>query len=428
MLKNKKIKFIIIMIITIIVVGIFIWYRYGNSRGKSNNPTGESSNSSDKIMGSIKSSDILTGVNIHSLEMKDDEIKKISGAGLKIVRIDLFWSSVENKKGVYDFSKYDRFVKNMERNNVKILFVLDYGNKLYDNGLSPHTDEGRKAFVNFAKAAVERYKGKQIMWEIWNEPNASFWHPKPNWEDYFKLAMETIKEIKAVDKDAFIAAPAASEVHFDFLNYLGKAGLFKYIDAVSVHPYRGSNPETVIYDYKDLKTLIGNYSHKNNIQIFSSEWGYTVSSKGMDDMKQAQYCIRQYLLNTMSGVKLSIWYDWKNDGNDKNNGEHNYGTMYSNLTPKPTYYAIKTMNKTLKGYDYIKRVDTPSKDDYVLMFKKDNKIIYAAWTSTKDHDINLNIKNDAAEVTDLTGKTYEHKAYSGKYKLHLDESVKYILN
>ncbi|AGK95868.1 beta-galactosidase [Clostridium pasteurianum] len=406
MLKNKKVIF---LIVPIIIISIFVLVKVYRSINNNNSMT-------------------LTGVNIHSLGMKDSEIKKITGAGLKIVRIDLFWSSVEYKKGTYDFSKYDKFVNDMEKNNVKILFVLDYENKFYDDGLSPHTDEGRKAFTNFAKAAVERYRGKSIMWEIWNEPNGGFWHPKANWEDYFNLAMDAIKAIKSVDKDAFIAAPAASEVQYNFFDYLGSKGLFKYIDAVSVHPYRKSNPETVIEDYKNLKNLIENYPHNRNIKIFSGEWGYSTSWEGMSETKQAQYCIRQYLSNTISGVNTSIWYDWINDGNDKNNPEHNFGVMYSDSTPKPTYYAIKTMNETLKGYDYIKRVDTASKNDYVLMFRKGSKIAYAVWTtSSESHDINISVENNNVQIIDLIGGIRRDKASDKKYSINLDGSVKYIL-
>lgn len=413
MLKNKRTILLIILIIIISIFALIKVYTLTNNKSKV----------------SVKNSNILLGVNIHSMEMKDSEIKKITGAGLKIVRIDIFWSNVEKKKGIYDFSKYDKFVKDMEKNNIKIIFILDYENKFYDNGLSPHTDEGRKAFTNFAKAAVERYRGKDIMWEIWNEPNGGFWHPKPNWEDYFNLTMEAIKGIKTIDKDAFIVAPAASEVQYNFFDYLGSKGLFKYIDAVSVHPYRRTNPETVIEDYKNLKNLIENYPHNKNIEIFSGEWGYSTSWEGMNETKQAQYCIRQYLSNIISGIDTSIWYDWVNDGNDKNNSEHNFGIMYNDLTPKSTYYAIKTMNETLQGYDYIKRVDTESKNDYVIMFKKGSKIAYAVWTtSPKSHDISISLENGEVQITELMGGTHKDKVSNKKYNINLDGSVKYILN
>jgi len=57
--------------------------------------------------------------------------------------------------------------------------------------ISPHSDVGRIAIANFAKQAVERYKDKQFIWEIWNELNISFWKPIPKPDDYFKLIMKS---------------------------------------------------------------------------------------------------------------------------------------------------------------------------------------------------------------------------------------------
>jgi hypothetical protein len=376
----------------------------------------------------IEKSQFSIGVNIHFIKPNIEEVSKLNKAGFKIVRRDLSWGNIEKKKGIYNFSDYDKLVKIMDKNNIKILFILDYSNTLYDNGISPYSEEGRKAFANFAKQAVEHYKGKQIIWEIWNEPNTEFWKPKPDAYDYSKLAIETINAIKSNDKNAFVIAPALSGFDYSYLNSLGEFGLFKYINAISIHPYRQNNPETVIEDYKKLKVLINKYSYNKNIEIFSGEWGYSTSWKNMNDMKQAQYCIREYLINIMSKVNVSIWYDWRDDGDNKNNQEHNFGTLYNDLTPKPTYYAIKTMNATLNGYNYVKRIDTESKNDYVLMFKKDNKVVYAVWTAVKSHDINIDLNSNKVEIIELMGKNYNDKSSNKKYKINIDENVKYILN
>lgn len=129
-------------------------------------------------------------------------------------------------------------------------------------------DDGRRAFSNFTKHAVERYKGTQIIWEIWNEHNGVFWEIKPNAEDYSKLAIETINAIRSKDKNAFIIAPALAGFDYSYLNFLAKSGLFKYIDAVSVHLYRNKNSETVIEDYKKLRELIQKYHHNKNVEVF----------------------------------------------------------------------------------------------------------------------------------------------------------------
>jgi hypothetical protein len=411
---SKKLNLKLIAIIAIVMIVIeYLVSNYNNEKSVNN---------------VAQKSQFSIGVNIHFVEPNNKEVNKLHEAGFSVVRMDFFWSDIEIKKGVYDFSKYDKLVKSMNKNNIKILFILDYSSPLYDNGLSPYSDNGRKAFANFAKHAVEHYKGNQVMWEIWNEPNIDFWKPKPNADKYLKLAIDTIKAIRSKDTNTFIVAPAVAGLDYSYLNYLGKNGLFKYINALSVHPYRRDNPEKVIEEYNKLRNLIQKYPHNKNMQVFSSEWGYSTSWNDMTEMKQAQYGIREYLTNIMCGVELSIWYDWKNDGNDTQNPQDNFGTVYNNLEPKPIYYAIKTMTSTLKGYRYIKRINCGSKDDYELMFEKGNIKVYALWTIGKEHNISINLSKGKIEIFDLLGNRYEKNIINNNYNINISESVKYVLN
>src|SRR5262249_17720616 len=155
--------------------------------------------------------------------------------------------------------------------------ILDYRNDLYDDGLSPHTDEGRAAFAKWAAAAVSRYKGRGVLWEMYNEPNIKqFWHPEPNVDDYVRLAIATGRPVRAVAPKEKYIGPACSTMDFKFLEGCFKGGVLEYFDAVTVHPYRPKNPETVEADYAKLKDLIAQYAPKGkSIPIFSGEWGYS---------------------------------------------------------------------------------------------------------------------------------------------------------
>jgi hypothetical protein len=83
------------------------------------------------------------GVNIHFTDPKPGEMKMLTEGGFTIVRMDFMWEGTEKVRGQYDFAPYDRLLAALEKHHIRTLFILDYGNKLYDNGDSPHTDEGR---------------------------------------------------------------------------------------------------------------------------------------------------------------------------------------------------------------------------------------------------------------------------------------------
>ena len=221
------------------------------------------------------------GVNIHFTgEPKDLDL--IAEAGFKFIRMDLSWSGIEREKGVYNFERngYDTLTAGCIKRGIRILYILDYSNRLYESEQSVRTPEGRIAFANFAEAAAKRYAGKNILWEIWNEPNIKqFWSPQPGVDDYCKLVEAAASKIKQADPTGLVVAPATSTIPFDWLESCFKKGLLNHIDALTVHPYRPKNPETVIKDYVRLRDLITRYAPQGkNIPILSGEWATQTST------------------------------------------------------------------------------------------------------------------------------------------------------
>ena len=201
------------------------------------------------------------GVNIHFTSAGADELRALGESGARFIRMDFSWGRVKRTKGEYDFAAYDGLVADMAKLGIRCLFILDYGNRLYDDNLSPHTDEGRAGFARFAGAAAKHFSGKDILWEIWNEPNiGQFWKPKPNADDYSALALATIAAVRQADPSAFIMGPASSTFPWDFFESMGQRGVFAKLDAVSVHPYRRTGPESVAADYARLGALVKRYA------------------------------------------------------------------------------------------------------------------------------------------------------------------------
>ncbi|MCY3021900.1 MAG: hypothetical protein NTW87_23055, partial [Planctomycetota bacterium] len=103
------------------------------------------------------------GVNIHFTDPKAGEMKMLAEAGFGIVRMDFAWNGTEKKKGEYDFKPYERLLASLEPHKLRALFIFDYSNRLYDQGLSPCSDEGREAFAKWAAAAAVHFKGRGIL-------------------------------------------------------------------------------------------------------------------------------------------------------------------------------------------------------------------------------------------------------------------------
>lgn len=182
------------------------------------------------------------GVNIHFTDPRPGEMDMLAAAGFKWVRMDFAWNATERSKGEYDFSAYDRLLKALDEKQMRALLILDYSNKLYDAGMSPFTDEGRGAFAKWAVAAVRHFKGRGVLWEMYNEPNGGFWKPKADVDAYTKLTLAVGKALREAAPDENYIGPATAGMDFSYLQKCFDAGLLQYFSAVTVHPYRQEEP------------------------------------------------------------------------------------------------------------------------------------------------------------------------------------------
>ncbi len=178
------------------------------------------------------------GVNIHFTDPRPGEMEMLAAAGFRWVRMDFSWSATERDKDRYNFSAYDRLLAALDEHQIRAIFILDYSNRHYDGGQSPSSDEGRRAMARWAAAAAKHFRGRGVLWEMYNEPNIQFWRPKPNVDDYARLALEVGRALAAAAPEEIYAGPATSTFDFKFLEKCFQAGLLKYWSAVTLHPYR----------------------------------------------------------------------------------------------------------------------------------------------------------------------------------------------
>jgi len=373
------------------------------------------------------------GVNIHFTGDPQD-LDLIRDGGFRVLRMDFSWSGVERQKGVYDFERtgYDALTAGCLKRGIRMIYILDYSNRLYEQEQSVRTEAGRKAFAAFAEAAARRYSGKGILWEFWNEPNIKqFWSPQPDVENYCKLVEEAAPLIRKADPSGLLLAPATSGIPFDWLESCFKQGLLQWIDVLSVHPYRAQAPETVLEDYDRLRKLIEQYAPQGRqIPIISGEWGYSNinwDKKRLPDEQQARYLARMFLINLHQKVPVSIWYDWKNDGADPNEREHHFGTVERDLKPKAAYVAVKTLSSALAGYTIDNRLVTSNEKDVIYLLRNGNHSALAVWTTEADHEIALPSKASAGTLIDMLGQSRHIAWQSGELKLSISGSPQFLL-
>ena len=370
------------------------------------------------------------GVNIHFIEPQGNELEQIHAAGFGMVRMDFVWERVERVKGTYDFSGYQRLTESLGRLGMTPIYILDYSHSGYEPHHSVTTEEGRRAFARFAAAAVKAMGDAPIIWEIWNEPNLKqFWEDQPSVRDYVLLVEAAVTAMRAVDPDCTVVAPATSGIPMSFLEGCFDLGLLQWIDAVSVHPYREKPPESALPDYESLRALIQRYATQKTIPILSGEWGFSLHryrNLEVTEHRQAQFVARQFLTNLLAGVRVSIWYDWHDDGTDPNEREHNFGIVKHDYQKKEAYVAAQVLMEQLQGMKFVKRLDAGVPEDYLVLFAKGNQRVLAAWTTGEPHTFALKGMPVRVDAVSMLGAKVLLKKSDQGMMLPLSEDPLYV--
>jgi len=373
------------------------------------------------------------GVNVHFIdENLPQNMAYLKKSGIGWIRQDLFWDMVERRAGEYDFSAFDRLVDAAQEARIRIMFILDYSNSLYDQGTSPISPEARAAFARFSATAAKRYADKEVVWEIYNEPNWSFWKPEPNVDQYIALADEVTAAIRKAVPRALVVGPALSGPSRDFFGFSASETFLAKVlkskaahdwSAITIHPYRKKDiPETVAPILQHIRQMMReNGLNPEKTPVLEGELGYSTWLGGVDESTQAAFAVRELLWSTVEHMPLAIWYDWQDDGPNNLNKEYRFGLLRAGNPSeeddadieKPAFVAVAQMAGLLRGYRFAKAIESNSGYQF-LAFTRGSDQAFALWSETTAQDVGVSLPEGEWVVTPLLGASYDLAATKGQ--------------
>lgn len=355
-----------------------------------------------------------TGLQLKNEDMSTAALNKAQATGARLVRKAIYWDTIETSPGVFNWSQLDAWVNSMESRGFGMLITLVWNNRDYENiwDRAIVTEPGRQAFANFVALVAARYAGKNIIFEIWNEPNLrSFWHENPEGvsntdamaEEYTELVKDAAPAMKAADPNCRIAAGSISALwsaSFSWFERCVEVGILDSgIDCISVHPYGFRWPELAYRDGYPVIRQIMDANGGDDMPIITSEVGYDegwLIERGFTatnvEQAQAWMFVRQNLVDAMAGLHGTIWYDLTDPV---------WGVLETNLTERQTFFAAQVFTAQLNGYYFVQRVTLPSELDFAAIFQNalgQRKLV--AWT-TPNPSLPLNQRVEAAHSVTL---------------------------
>jgi hypothetical protein len=352
------------------------------------------------------------GVQIQLWYAPPKQLDAIKAAGFGLLRFGIGWRDVEKQPGHYDWREADEFIAQVRARHLRSIIIVYGGNPAYSGemeaakdasspalekpAIAPRDDAALRAYARFAAAAAQRFKGDDIIWEIWNEPDQdSFWPPKADPNAYATLASAACQAMREVAPDARIIGPAAAGMP-NLKDRLGigwwsttlSAPAGSCLDAMSVHSYRVEpnkpprTPESVMDDNEAALAFIAGHTGKGRLAppLICSEWGF--SSIQVTPEQQANYVLRTHLSNILSGVPVTIWYEWRDSRLGASDPEAHFGLVDYRGKDKPAIQALRDVLPLIRDDVIERRLPLADPRDYVLLLRgRDGEHALLFWTT-----------------------------------------------
>jgi polysaccharide biosynthesis protein PslG len=373
----------------------------------------------------------LIGVNVHRLR-GNAALDFARDAGFRFARIDMLWERIE-RGGAYRFQAYDALISALESRGMGALLILDYGHPDHGGGV-PRITEDIAAFGRFAEATAARFKGRDVRYEIWNEPDiVQFWRPKPDAREYAALLREALSAIHRADPAAKVVSGGVSRLDLKFLRKAIDPAVAAGLTAIGVHPYPKAGPETIGPELEKLRQW-ARHSFGERLEVWDTEWGYSSTNaaeralgNGRSEearLRQARLAMREILTVWTAGFPLAVWYDLQDDGTDAGNPEQNYGLLDANGAPKPAMQAMRMLMAAVKNRQYAGMMQRTPPGLHAMRFDGPADVLIVVWNDRPGKRRTIGYtKDNLLSVTALMGAPVQSTLDSShEAQMEIDEA------
>ena len=339
-------------------------------------------------------SPFIVGVASHELHIGKHDGRSsqlVRAAGATSIRTDAHWAFIERQRNrLLVEPHWHTYLAETEHNRLASMFILGYGNSNHGGGQKPRSEPLRKAFNRYVGFVAKAFAGRIAHYEIWNEWDMEAPADTVLSQDYLRLVTDAAGIIRQQDPHARVLAGSVTTkgIESGFARRLVEGGVMNSVDGLSLHPYvhcrdRARNtPEAWIEWLAEVDLELTRVAGKP-VPLYLTEmaWPAHKGSCGVDEVTQAAYLARSFFLaRTLPNIRGMWWYNFRNDGTDPKEREHNFGLVRHDLTKKPAYEVLAAISPVVGGYEFLGRVETNAAELVLLRFAGVNDEVLVGWS------------------------------------------------
>jgi len=346
-------------------------------------------------------------------------------AGARINRWEIRWDHVEPKANTWNFAANDAAVQSSQAYGIQVLGILigtpgwavirgqRPGNGV-PQGLSLPYNDPRNLWAGYVRATVDHYKGQVTYWEIWNEPDLSFfWTGTP--DDYFRLLKVSYLVIKQVDPGARVIMAGMVVPDLSFLSHVlddarsapGSQQFHGYFDIAAWHAY---GPAKALYaNILRVKQLLATKGFSTN-PLWITEDGFPASNPN-GEPRQAAYVLETIAYALTAGANKILIYRASDDPTPKT-----WGLLTASGQPRMAYVSFQLAARFLAHSRAISYSPTSQLERFVF-YQSDRRVTMLWNRQVADAYATIAADSQDANIVDWMGNVTARSAPDGQLRL-----------
>lgn len=302
--------------------------------------------------------------------------------------------------------------------------------------------------VDWHRKYAEKYGDDVECYDLMNEPHGP-WSQVLGGGWYGGKWLETFAQFGRQVTEAIHEADPGAKVLWEDVDQLmwykrfPELGVGETIDGISPHPYNLHRSRPLPEEQPTISQLPDYHAfvrrHNLRWMLWSGEVGFSsftlaeTTGAGFytphSELEQAQMLVRMMVVQLANGVEKIFWYDFRNDGWDPHNPEHNFGLIRHDGTPKPAVVAYANLAHRLTGAGWLGEYGIGGgADAYVCTTGETGDPLLIAWVRRGARTEPVPVASDVpvVAVTDIFGATQTVSVRGHSLRLELTESPVYV--
>ncbi|AHF90991.1 glycoside hydrolase family 10 [Opitutaceae bacterium TAV5] len=278
--------------------------------------------------------------------------------GIDIIRTELAgWESTQPSEGQWNWKAADQVLDTLTPLGIEIQPIFAYTTRWASTGdpnAKDWNDWNKTAprltpWHTYVRTVMERYGERARYWEIWNEPDISFW--RATTEQYIELFNTSSALIKKASPRAQVLngglAMVKRQPNPDFVQtFVARADKSNW-DVFAYHDYH------TFAQFLTRRAEVGEHlaNLSPDMPLWINEGGHHTLLAG-GEHEQALTLVKKLTTSPAQGISAYFWYNLRDDGLDPREPEHHFGLTRYDGQPKPAWSAYQNLIRELGSARY----------------------------------------------------------------------------